>query len=149
MSDALVIVDTSRIAEGRRPDVERAFRELAAFVKENEPQALAYQVHFDETGNDVTVIQVHPDSASAESHMRLAGPRFAPFAGLLQLQRIDVYGTPSATLLDQLRGKATLLGGAPLVVHPFHAGFARLPDAADPGEPGATDAARATPTIEA
>jgi hypothetical protein len=149
MSNALVIVDTSRVAEGRRPDVERAFRELAAFVEENEPRALAYQVHFDEAGNDVTVVQAHPDSASAESHMDLAGPRFAPFAGLLQLQRIDVYGTPSAALLDQLRRKATLLGGAPLTVHPFHAGFARLPGAADPGEPGATDAARATPTIEA
>jgi hypothetical protein len=149
MSDALIIVDTSRITEGRRPEVEAAFRALAAFVDENEPRALAYQVHLDETGDEVTVVQVHPDSASAESHMALAGPRFAPFARLLELQRIDVYGAPTAALLDQLRRKANFLGGAPLIVHPLHAGFARQRGDPVAGEPSGSGTAEAAPTIGA
>jgi hypothetical protein len=126
MSDALLIVDVSRIAAGKVPAAEAAFRDLATFVEANEPRAIAYQVHVDAERSEVTVVQVHPDAASAELHMTIAGPRFAPFADLLTLQRIDVYGTPSAALLAQLRRKAELLGGAPLTVHPLHVGFARV-----------------------
>jgi hypothetical protein len=84
-----------------------------------------YQVHIDEAAGEVTVVQVHPDAASAELHRTVAAPRFAPFAALLKLKRIDVYGAPSDALLAQLRRKAELLGGATLNVHPFHAGFTR------------------------
>ena len=86
----------------------------------------AYQVHLDVSGEHVTVIQAHPDAASAEFHMTVAAKAFAPFADLLVLQRIDVYGSPSEALLGQLRRKARLLGDAPLEVHPMHAGFSRF-----------------------
>jgi len=125
MGEALVIVDTSRVAPDRLAEVEAAFRDLAAFVETNEPRAIAYQVHIDVSRSEVTVVQVHPDAASAESHMTVAGPRFAPFASLLRLQRIDVYGTPTHGLLGLLRHKAELLGGATLEVHPLISGFVR------------------------
>jgi hypothetical protein len=105
---------------------------------------VAYQVHLDEDGDEVTVLQVHPDTASAELHMTLAGPRFAPFASLLTLQRIDVYGSPSRALLEQLRRKAALLGGAPLAIHRSTAGFARVAGPLDPLQ----GAAGAAATIE-
>jgi hypothetical protein len=95
-------------------------------VEANEPRTADYQVHLDESGEHVTVIQAHPDAASAEFHMTVAAPAFAQFADLLVLERIDVYGTPSAALLEQLRRKAHLLGDAPLAVHPMHAGFSRF-----------------------
>ena len=135
---ALVIVDVSRVVAEKRGEVKAAFHELAAFVEANEPDTIAYQVHVDERAGEVTVIQVHPHSASAELHMRLAAPRFAPFAELLTLLRIDVYGTPSEALLGQLRRKASLLGGAALSVHPLHAGFARPPAGEAAGEAAAT-----------
>lgn len=122
---AIIVVDVSRIADGKLDDVQAAFRDLAAFVDANEPDAIAYQVHLDGAAAEVTVIQVHPDSTSAERHMTTAGPRFAPFASLLHLERIDVYGEPSELLLTLLRKKAELLGGAALRVHPTHAGFVR------------------------
>ena len=128
MSTAIIVVDTSRIADGKLDDVQAAFRDLAGFVDANEPDAIAYQVHVDEKAAEVTVIQVHPDSTSAERHMIIAGPRFAPFAALLHLERIDVYGEPSEQLLTLLGKKAELLGGAALRVHPTHAGFVRAAD---------------------
>jgi hypothetical protein len=123
---SIVIVDTSRISPGKLADVKAAMTDLAAFVEANEPRTALYQAHLDESGEQVTVIQAHPDTASAEFHMTVAAPAFAPFADLLVLQRIDVYGSPSDALLEQLRRKAHLLGDAPLAVHPLHAGFARL-----------------------
>jgi quinol monooxygenase YgiN len=122
----LVIVDTSRISPGKLADVKAAMAELARFVQASEPRTAVYQVHLDESGEHVTVIQVHPDAASAEFHMTVAAPAFAPFADLLVLQRIDVYGAPSDALLEQLRRKAHLLGDAPLAVHRMHAGFSRV-----------------------
>jgi len=136
LSEALVIVDVSLVGEGSLDDVKTAFRDLATFVEANEPRAIVYQVHIDDRAGEVTVVQVHPDAGSAESHMTLAGPRFAPFASLLRLQRIDVYGAPSPALLAQLQRKAELLGGASLTVHPLHAGFTR-------DRPGAAEGATA------
>jgi quinol monooxygenase YgiN len=123
---SIVIVDTSRISPGKLAAVKAAMTDLAAFVDTNEPRTAAYQVHLDEPGEHVTVIQAHPDAASAEFHMSVAAKAFAPFADLLVLQRIDVYGSPSEALLEQLRRKAHLLGDAPLTVHPMHAGFSRF-----------------------
>jgi quinol monooxygenase YgiN len=123
---SIVIVDTSRISPGRLAEVKAAMTELAAFAEANESRTAVYQVHLDESGEHVTVIQAHPDAASAEFHMTVAAPAFAPFADLLVLQRIDVYGSPSEALLEQLRRKAHLLGDAPLAVHPMHAGFSRF-----------------------
>lgn len=126
MPGSIVIVDTSRISPGRLGDVKAAMTELAGFVDANEPRTALYQVHLDEPGEHVTVLQAHPDAASAEFHMTVAAAAFAPFADLLVLQRIDVYGSPSDALLEQLRRKAHLLGDAPLAVHPMHAGFSRF-----------------------
>ena len=73
----------------------------------------------------MTVVHVHPDAASLDHHMEVAGPRFAPFADLLTLLSIDIYGAPSAKAGDQLREKLRLLGRGELIVHAPHAGFSR------------------------
>jgi hypothetical protein len=83
-------------------------------------------VFFSVDGTRMTVLQVHPDSASMEFHMSVAGAEFAKVKDLLTLSAIDIYGRPSETLLDQMRQKAQLLGGAALAVHDLHAGFTRF-----------------------
>ena len=74
----------------------------------------------------MTVMQIHPSSASVELHMRLAGPAFRKFPGLVVLSRVDIYGTPSDALLELMRQKTELLGNARVVVNELHAGFARF-----------------------
>ena len=58
----------------------------------------------------MTVVQIHPDSASLERHLTVAGPVFRRFAELLTLVRVDVYGRASEAALEQIRGKAQLSG---------------------------------------
>jgi hypothetical protein len=74
----------------------------------------------------MTVLQVHSDSASMERHMEVAGPVFAKFADLLVLRTIDIYGSPSERVVEQLRRKPELLGTATVTVHDRQAGFARF-----------------------
>jgi hypothetical protein len=126
MGDALIVVDTSEIRVGKREELQRGIAELAAFVETNEPDPISYQVFFSEDGRLMTVVQVHPDSTSMERHMEVAGPVFAKFADLLVLQTIDVYGSPSEKVVEQLRRKAQLLGTATVTVHDRQAGFARF-----------------------
>ena len=125
MSQALVFVDTSEIHEGKLEGLREAVAELAALVEANETEAISYQVFFSDDGRRMTVVQMHPDSASMERHMEIAGPVFAGFADLLTLRTMDVYGTASAKVLEQLRRKAELLGTATVEVHDLQAGFAR------------------------
>jgi hypothetical protein len=87
---------------------------------------LAYNIYFDEAGTQMTVVQIHPSSASLERHLTVAGPVFRRFADLLTLAQVDVYGSPSEAALEQLRTKAQLLGNAPVVVRELHAGFSRF-----------------------
>jgi hypothetical protein len=126
MGESLIVVDTSEIRKGKRGDLQRGIQELAAFVEANESDPISYQVFFGEEGRFMTVLQIHPDSASMERHMELAGPVFAKFADLVVLRTVDIYGSPSEKVVEQLRRKAELLGTATVTVHDRQAGFARF-----------------------
>jgi quinol monooxygenase YgiN len=127
MSGPVVYVDQSEIREGKVEQLEEAMDELVAFVEANEPQLVAYNVYFSEDGARMTVLHMHSDSASLETHMRVAGPLFPKFAEFIKLLRIDLYGEPSEDLVRQLRQKAQMLGSETVLVHRLHRGFARFP----------------------
>jgi hypothetical protein len=137
LADPILVVDTSDIAPGNVVEVKRLLAELVAFVQDNEIEPIAYSVYFDETGTRMTIAQIHPSSESMERHLEIAGPLFRPLGSLLRLTRVDFYGTPSDRLLEQMRQKAELLGGAAVVVNELHAGFTRL-DAAFTALPSRT-----------
>jgi hypothetical protein len=126
MSEPLVYIDTSEVREGALEELKGAIGELADFVEKSEPELISYNVYFSDDGSRMTVIHVHPDSASLDVHMDVAGPRFERFAGLVTLQSIDIFGEPSDKALAQLRDKVGLLGSGELTVHPPHAGFSRF-----------------------
>jgi hypothetical protein len=126
VADPIVFVDSSEIREGKLDDLKRGIAELAEFVEANETDPISYQIFFSDDGHLMTVVQVHPDAASMERHMELAGPVFARFADLVVLRTVDVYGSPSDKVMEQLRRKAELLGTATVTVHDRQAGFARF-----------------------
>jgi len=126
MSDAIVYVDTSDVREGALEELKAAIRELVDFIDANEPRIIAYNVYFTDDGSRMTVVHVHPDSASLEYHMEVAGPVFRQFVELVTLSSIHVYGETSEKLLKQLHEKARLLGRDAVVVPALHAGFTRF-----------------------
>ena len=126
MSEPVISIDTSLIRDGKLDELKRAVADLVEFVRSNEPRPIAYQVYVDDIASRMTVVQVHPDSASMEYHMTEAGPAFAGFAELVTLSTLDVYGKPSGELLELLRRKVQMLGDATVVVHDLQAGFARI-----------------------
>jgi quinol monooxygenase YgiN len=126
MSDAIFYVDTSDVREGALDELKAGMKQLAEFVEANEPRIIAYNVYFDDDGNRMTVVHVHPDSASFEYHMEVAGPVFRRLAELVNLSSIHIYGEPSERALEQSQEKAQLLGQGDVVVDALHAGFTRF-----------------------
>ena len=81
----------------------------------------------------MTVVSLHPDAASLEYHMEVAGHQFRQFVGLVTLSAIHIYGEPGEKVLQQAHEKAELLGRGIVVVEPWHAGFARIAATAEQG----------------
>jgi len=132
MSDPILYIDTSDVREGALDELKPAIRELVDFVETHEPQLIAYNAYLSNDGTTLTVVSVHPDSASLEYHMTVAGPLFRQFVDLVTLSSIHIYGEPSEKVLKQLHEKAQLLGRGAVVVEAVFAGFTRLVASAQP-----------------
>lgn len=126
MADPIVYIDRSEVREGKLEALKAAIDELVAFIEANVPRAISYGVHLDAAGRAMTVVQIQPDSAALEYHMRVGGPAFAKFRDLIRLTAIEVYGDPSPHLLQQLEDKARMLGGGTVSVQTLQGGFARF-----------------------
>jgi hypothetical protein len=126
MTNVILYVDVSDVREGALRALQPAMRRLADFVEANEPQLIAYNVYFSEDGARMTVASVHPDSASVEYHLKVAGPLFREFVELVTLSSIHIYGEPSEKVVEGAQEKARLLGQGTVVVEPLYAGFTRL-----------------------
>ncbi|MFJ9828710.1 hypothetical protein ACIRSU_30720 [Streptomyces sp. NPDC101160] len=126
-SQPLYYVDRSDVRAGGLDELRAGMRDLAAFVEEREPRLLAYHFYLDEPAATMTVLAVHPDSASLEFHLELGGPRFRALGAHIRLRTIDVYGDPSPEAVTRLRAKAEMLGGreATVTLHTHQAGFSR------------------------
>jgi hypothetical protein len=125
MPQPIVYVDTSSIREGKLKQLEEAMKGLAAFVKANVPQLISYGFFLNQERTEMTVVAVHPDSASLEFHMEVGAREFRKFADLIDLLKIEVYGHVSDAVLERLHQKARMLGRGTVTLHDFYAGFAR------------------------
>jgi hypothetical protein len=119
----IVYIDISEVREGALDELKTGLKDLADFIEAKEPQLIAYNVYFSDDGTRMTVVNVHPDSASLEYHMEVAGPLFRRFVELVTLSSIRIYGEPSEKALKQAHEKAQLLGGGDVQVEAVHARF--------------------------
>ena len=130
-SEPIVYIDHSDILEGAIDELRAGVTRLVEFIDEREPRLIAYGFYLDEAAMNMTVVAVHPDSASLELHMEVGGEAFRKLGHLIRLTGIECYGRPSERALEQLRQKASALGddGTIVSVGRF-AGFMHLPPAA-------------------
>lgn len=70
MGEPFVYIGTWTVKPGKTEDAKKFLAQHAGFVEANEPRLIAFHVYFDEAGGTASVVQVHPDSASMETHMQ-------------------------------------------------------------------------------
>src|SRR5512132_799074 len=126
-SEPIVYIDHSNIREGALEELRAGVRRLVDFIGAREPQLITYGFYIDEDAAKMTVVAVHPDSASLELHMDIGSKEFAKLAPLLTLTAIECYGRPSERALEQMRHKAATMGdGGTVVSVRRFAGFTHL-----------------------
>ena len=77
MAGVFVYVGTARIKPGKLEEARKNLAELVDFVETNEPRMIAFHLFLDEEGSTLTIVHVHPDSASMEFHLQVAAKHFA------------------------------------------------------------------------
>jgi hypothetical protein len=77
MSGPLIVVFSYSIKPGSQEDAPRRLAELVDFVETNEPRMIAFHTYLDRDGSTLSIVQVHPDSASMEFHMQVNAKHFA------------------------------------------------------------------------
>ena len=110
-SEPIVYVDHSDIREGSLDELKAGVQRLVDFIDAHEPQLITYGFYIDEEAAKMTVVAVHPDSASLELHMDIGSAEFRKLGHLLTLTAIECYGRPSDKALEQMRRKPATLGG--------------------------------------
>jgi hypothetical protein len=71
MSAPLIFIGTYTIKEGKLDEFKRYWPQFVEFIEQSEPQLVAFNAYMDEDGREVGIVQVHPDVASMEFHMKL------------------------------------------------------------------------------
>ena len=136
MAMPIVYIDRSDIRPGTTADLQRAVIQLVRFVEAREPRLISYSFHIDHEASTMTVVAVHPDSASLELHLTIGGPEFRKVGAFVTLRLIEVFGEPSETVRHQLHEKARMLGEAEVIVRPSDVGFGRVPPRPPDASPG-------------
>jgi len=127
MTEPFIFIGTHALKEGKLEDFKQHFQEFCAFIEENEPRLIHFALYINDEGTEVTVVQVHPDADSMAFHMQVAAEHFAHAHDefLDATKSIQIYGTPSDTLLEQMKQVSS--SGVLVVVRSGLAGFNRLP----------------------
>jgi hypothetical protein len=103
-----IFIATNRLKPGRLDAERDRVPGLVEFVEAIEPRLIAFNEYVNEAGDEVTVVQVHPDAESMETHMQIVRDRAQEaYAQTLDATvRIQVFGEPTQAVLDTLREQA-------------------------------------------
>jgi hypothetical protein len=108
VSSPFIFIATNRLKAGHLDRERGRVPGLVEFIEANEPRLIAFNEYVNEAGDEVTVVQVHPDAASMEAHMQIVRERAqqAYEETLDATVRIQVFGRPTAAILEALRRQA-------------------------------------------
>jgi len=126
VSGPFIFIATNRLRDGRFDAEQQRVPALSGFIEAHEPRLIAFNEYANEERSEVTVVQVHPDAASFEFHLGVVGDRAREaYAQTLEATTsIEVFGTPSETILRMLRQQAG--SEIHLNIYPHHlGGFSR------------------------
>lgn len=117
MPGPLIFVATNRLKPGAL-ELERArVPELVDFVEREEPRVAGFLEYLGEGEDEVTVVQIHPDAESLETHLGVIAEhaRRAYEETLDRTLRIQVFGELPESVAAALRAQAG--DGVEIVIH--------------------------------
>ena len=122
MPSPFIFIATNRLKPGKLDRERERVPGLVAFIEANEPRLIAFNEYVNQAGDEVTVVQVHPDAASIEAHMEIVRERaLTAYAETLDATvRVQVFGEPTPAIIETLRQQAC--SGVEISVNGEHLG---------------------------
>jgi hypothetical protein len=102
MSGPLIYVGTYTVRPGEEQGARGRLVELVDFVETNEPRMIGFNTYLDRDATTLSVVQVHPDSASMEFHMQVNAKHFATAFDWLDSMSDQYFGHISDALAAEL-----------------------------------------------
>jgi len=126
MSEPVVFISHFGLKEGKLEAFRQYFREGASLLKAEKPHTVAFLAYVDKDSGHVAIVHVFPDAAAMELHVEGAGQRAEAAYEFITPAAFEIYGTPSASVLDMMRRGAESQR-ADFSIKPEHlGGFIRL-----------------------
>lgn len=107
VSPGVLFVGTYRIPPGRLDEWRAANREMTAFVEESLPDVIAFDAYVNEDGSEGTSIHLHRDASSFERYLDTMASRIGRGTQIVDVVRIDLYGSPGGPIVERLRSMGT------------------------------------------
>jgi hypothetical protein len=122
MTSAFIFVATNKVRDGKLDAEKARVPGWIRFIHDNEPRTIAFHEYVSADGTEVEYVQVHPDAASFEHHLRvLAEKSDLSYKQTLEgTTNIRMYGEPTPAILEMLNQAAG--SGVPITVFPEHLG---------------------------
>ena len=121
MSGPFIIISTFGVKDGKLEQLKRFQRELSDIIEAREPQLITFNAFLNDEGTEMTSIQVHPDAASMDFHLKVIrehlGDAMSAVAEFVEPKSIKYYGTPPESLQASIAGR-----GGDLTTMPVHIG---------------------------
>lgn len=125
MDTPFVFVTTHRIKPDRQEQFAALHEEYVRLVEAHEPRILGHFSYLNEDGTEVSLVQVHPDAASADHHLEVVASRLASATDVVDNTAIEVYGAPGPAVraaLDRNRDAGVTVR----ITNQLLGGFSRL-----------------------
>ena len=126
MAVPLIVITRARVKEGKLEDFKKYYKAITKMIESKEPQLIAFHGFLNEDQTEMISIQVHADTASLDSHMRVVTENwdesYSEYADMVEIVSVEYYGTPSKRALDMDMQNRT-----PLSLNPrYIAGFTHV-----------------------
>jgi hypothetical protein len=124
MTGPFIVISRSRLKPGRAESYAAWCEAITAFVEENEPRLLAFNIYESEDHTSSVVVQIHPDAESMEYHLKLCADKLGEMFDYIDVDGVELYGPTSPALTEWVNHG---IEGLPVTKNPVHrAGFTRL-----------------------
>ena len=117
MPEPVVIISHFKVRGGKLEGFEELSRAVQLALEAEKPRTLAYLFYLNEDRSALTIVHVFPDADAMDVHAEGAGERAAAAYEFMEPAGWEIYGRPSAGVLEAMR-EAAAMSNVELVFQP-------------------------------
>ena len=103
MPEPIVFIGHHRVGEGQLENLRQFYREKVKSIEADLPGTLVDLAYVSKDGAEVTIFHLFPDADAMDPFFQGVGDRSKEGNKYLQPIALEVYGTPSANVLEILK----------------------------------------------